>query len=149
MATNLMRFSPFNNIVRFEPYTGFDDMFRDFSLSPALQAFEAGQEMKMDVSETEQAYTVKANVPGMKKEDIKIDIDGNQVSISAQTTQVKEQKEGETVVRSERYSGRLYRSFSLGHDIDAAHAVAKYQDGVVELTLPKKVGNGAKQLTIS
>ncbi len=149
MATNLTRFNPFSNIARFEPFTGFEDMVREFGLAPALQAFEGSQEMKMDVSETEQAYTVKANVPGMKKEDIKIDIDGNQVSISAQTTQVKEQKEGETVVRSERFSGRLYRSFSLGHDIDASNATAKYQDGVVELTLPKKTRNGSKQLTIN
>ncbi|WP_034298337.1 Hsp20/alpha crystallin family protein [Herbaspirillum sp. RV1423] len=149
MAGNLMRFSPFNDIARFEPFGGFEDMLRELRLAPALQAFETGQTMKMDVSETEKAYTVKAEVPGMKKEDIKVDIDGNKVSIAAETSQVKEQKDGETVVRSERFSGRLYRGFTLAHEIDAEHSVAKYQDGVLELTLPKKAGNGTKPLTIS
>ncbi|WP_034295936.1 Hsp20/alpha crystallin family protein [Herbaspirillum sp. RV1423] len=149
MAGNLTRYSPFNDIARFEPFGGIEDMLREFRLTPSLQAFENGQGMKMDVSENEQAYTVKADIPGMKKDDIKIDIDGKQVSIVAETSQFKEQKDGETVVRSERFSGRLYRGFSLGHEIDAAHAVAKYQDGVLELTLPKKARNGAKKLTIS
>ncbi|CAL62492.1 Putative Hsp20-like chaperone [Herminiimonas arsenicoxydans] len=149
MAGNLMRFSPFNNIARFEPLREFEDMFRELRLAPAVQAFEAAQTMKMDVSETEKAYTVKVEIPGMKKDDIKIDVNGNQVSISAETSQTKEQKDGETVVRSERFSGRLYRDFSLSHEIDADHALAKYQDGILELTLPKKTRSGAKLLTIS
>ncbi|RBA23625.1 Hsp20/alpha crystallin family protein [Herminiimonas fonticola] len=149
MATNLMRFSPFNNIARFEPFKEFEDMFRELQLSPAMQAFESAHNMKMDVSETEKAYTVTAEVPGMKKEDIKIDIEGNRVSISAEKSELKEQKDGETIVRSERFSGRLYRGFSLGDEIDAEHAVAKYQDGILELSLPKKKRNGAKPLTIS
>ena len=147
MAGNLMRFSPFNDIARFEPFRGLEDMLREFRLTP--QALETIPVMKMDVSEAEQAYTVTADIPGMKKEDIKIDIDGNQVSITAETSQVKEEKNGATVVRSERYCGCQYRGFSLAHEIDAAHALAKYQNGVLELTLPKKARSGTKQLTIS
>lgn len=148
MAGNLTRFSPFNDIARFEPFGGIEDMFRDLRLMPSFQALENSHGMKMDVSENETAYTVKADVPGVKKEDIKVDIDGNQVSIVAETSQVKEEKEGDAVVRSERFSGRQYRGFSLAHEIDAAHAVAKYQDGVLVLTLPKKSRNGTKQLTV-
>lgn len=149
MTGNLMRFSPFNNTARFEPLREFEDMLRELRLAPAAQAFEAAQTMKMDVFETEKAYTVKVEIPGMRKDDIKIDVNGSQVSISAETSQAKEQKDGETVVCSERFSGRLYRGFSLNHEIDAEHAGAKYQDGILELTLPKKMRSGAKLLTIS
>ena len=149
MANNLMRFDPFNDIVRFEPFRGIDDLFRDLRLKPALRDFEAEPRIKMDVTETDQAYTVKAEIPGLKKEDIKVDIDRNQVSISAETKRETEEKEGKTVVRSERYYGQQFRSFTLANEIDDAKAVAKYQDGVLELTLPKKAGNNGKKLVVS
>lgn len=149
MANNLIRFTPFNDIANFEPLRGFEELLRDFRLTPSLRELEVRPSMKMDVTETDQAYTIKAEIPGMKKEDIKIDIDGNQVSITAETKQESEQKDGETVVRSERYFGRQFRSFTLAHEIDEANAVAKYQDGVLDLTLPKKARTSAKQLTVS
>jgi HSP20 family protein len=149
MPNNLMRFAPFNDIAHFEPLRGFEELLRDFRLAPSLRELEVRPGMKMDVTETDQAYTVKAEIPGMKKEDIKIDIDGNQVSITAETKQESEQKDGETVVRSERYFGRQFRSFTLPHEIDEANAVAKYQDGVLDLSLPKKMRAGAKQLTVN
>jgi HSP20 family protein len=149
MANNLTRFSPFNDIVHFEPLRGFEDLLRDFRLAPSLRELEARPSMKMDVTETDQAYTVKAEIPGMKKEDIKIDIDGNQVSITAETKQESDQKDGETVIRSERYYGRLFRSFTLAHEIDEAKAIAKYHDGVLDLSLPKKARASAKQVTVS
>jgi len=106
--------------------------------------------IRMDVSETPEAYMVKADIPGMKKEDIKVSIEGNQVSISAESRSEKEEKEGETVVRSERSYGRQSRSFTLGSEIDDAKANARYENGVLELTLPKRgSGSGAKQLPIS
>lgn len=149
MASNLTRFAPFNDIARFEPFRGFEDLLRDFRLSPALRELEAQTLMKMDVTETDQAYTVKAEIPGMKKEDIKIDIDGARVSVTAESKQESEQKKGETIVRSERYYGRLFRSFTLAHEIDEGKAVAKYQDGVLELTLPKKNANqSSKRLQV-
>lgn len=149
MANNLTRFTPFNDIARFEPFRGFEDILREFRLTPALRELEGRPDMKMDVTETDQAYTVKAEMPGLKKEDIKIDIDGSRVSITAETKQENEQKDGETVVRSERYYGRLYRSFTLAHEIDDTKAVAKYQDGVLNLSLPKKAHASTKQLTVT
>ncbi|HEX8009764.1 MAG TPA: Hsp20/alpha crystallin family protein [Casimicrobiaceae bacterium] len=91
---------------------------------------------------------MKADVPGVKKEDIHVAIDGNQLSINAEVKKEKEEKKGETVVRSERYYGKQYRRFTLAHDIDEAKAEAKYRDGVLELTLPKKEASSAKQLTV-
>ena len=149
MASNLIHFDPFSEIARFEPFHGFDDFFRDLRLAPALRAFETEPRIKMEVTETDQAYTVKADIPGAKKEDIKINIERNQVSISAETKKETEEKEGKTVVRSERYYGQQYRSFMLEHEIDNEKAVAKYQDGVLELSLPKKAASSGKKLVVS
>jgi HSP20 family protein len=76
----------------------------------------------------------------VKKEDIQVSIDGNRVSISAETKTEKEEKKGEKVLRSERYYGNVARSFTLANDVDETKAKAKYTDGVLELTLPKKEG---------
>jgi HSP20 family protein len=105
-------------------------------------------EIKMDVSEDDKAFRVKAEIPGVKKEDIKVSIDGNQVSISAEVKKETEEKKGETVIRSERYYGNQYRGFTLQQDIDQARAEAKYEDGVLILTLPKKETTSAKQLSV-
>jgi HSP20 family protein len=102
----------------------------------------------MDVSEDDKAYTVHADMPGVKKEDIHVNIDGKQVSISTEVKNEKEVKEGEKLLRSERYYGSVSRAFSLAQDVDEATAVAKYNDGVLELTLPKKVAASAKKLVI-
>lgn len=150
MASNLMRFDPFGDIVRFSPFGGVDELFKDFQLKPSLRDLTAEPRIKMDVSETDQAYMVKAEIPGVKKEDIKVAVEGNQVSISAEIKKEKEEKEGETVVRSERYYGQQSRSFTLASDIDDTKAVARYQDGVLELSLPKKTGSaGGKQITVT
>ncbi|RFP21617.1 Hsp20/alpha crystallin family protein [Duganella sp. BJB488] len=149
MANNLTQFDPFGDLARLEPLRGVEDFFRDFRLKNMLRDFDAKPSIKLDVVETEQGYSVKAELPGMKKEDIKVDVDGNRVTISAETKRESEQKEGKTVVRSERYVGQLYRSFTLEKDVDDGKAEAKYQDGVLELTLPKKPNNGAKKLVIS
>jgi HSP20 family protein len=149
MPSNLTRFDPFGDVARFDPFNGLENFFRDFRIKPALSEFEAEPRIKMDISETDKAYTIKAEIPGVKKEDIKVDIARNQVSISVETNRETEQKEGERVVRSERYFGRQYRSFTLPQEIDDGKAGAKYHDGILELALPKKAGNGGKKLVIS
>jgi HSP20 family protein len=151
MARDLMRFDPFTDLARLdEPLRGMEEFFQNFGLMPFVGNREVTPRITIDVSESDQAYTVKANLPGFKKEDIKIVIDGNQVAISAESKSEKEEKQGETVVRSERYYGRQSRRFTLAHEIDDTKAVAKYEDGVLELSLPKKSGSsGQKQLAIT
>jgi HSP20 family protein len=149
MANNLMRFNPFGDLSRFEPWKNFEEMFRDFRLAPAWGGMDAEPRIKMDVSETDKEYTVKADIPGVKKEDIKVSIEGNQVSIHVEVKKESEEKKEGSVIRSERYYGRQFRSFSLGQEVDDANAVAKYADGVLELTLPKKPGKASKLLNIS
>jgi HSP20 family protein len=105
-------------------------------------------QIKMDVKEDDKNYNVHAEIPGVKKEDIHVTIEGNQVSISAEIKKEKEEKEGGKVLRSERYYGKVYRSFTLGQDVDDTKATAKYNEGVLNLTLPKKATSSAKKLAI-
>lgn len=147
MASNLRQYDPFRELARFDPMHGFEDFFRDFRLRSALG--EGGDmQIRIDVGEDEQGYLVKAEIPGVNKDDIKIDIDGSRVTISAETRRENEVQSG-AMLRSERFVGQRYRSFTLERDIDDEKAAAKYQDGVLELTLPKKGGGGAKKLSIS
>ncbi len=129
------------NITRYDPFGDLDDMFKGFMLRPVRLDQQQPQIIKMDVKETAGGYVVRADIPGVKKEDIKVDVNGNVVSISAEVKEEKEQKEGARVIRSERYYGSMSRSFSLGQDVDDKAASAKYTDGVLELTLPKKAGS--------
>ena len=147
MANNLTRFDPFGDIARFEPFRNMEDFFKDFGVMPSWRGGEPESRIRMDMSETDQAYTVKAEIPGVKKEDIKVSINGNQVSISAESRKEEEKKTG-NMVRSERYYGQQYRSFTLPQEVDDGQAEAKYHDGILELTLPKKPGTGGKQIAI-
>jgi HSP20 family protein len=132
------------NLTRYDPFGDLDDLFKGFMLRPVtLEQQVRVPQIKMDVKENNGAYVVRADIPGVKKEDIKVNVDGNVVSISAEVKQEKEEKEGEHVIRSERYRGEVSRSFSLGQDVDEGATQAKYADGVLELTLPKK--SGARQ----
>ena len=101
MANNLTRFDPFGDIARFEPFRNMEDFFKDFGVMPSWRGGEPESRIRMDMSETDQAYTVKAEIPGVKKEDIKVSINGNQVSISAESHKEEEKKTG-NMVRSER-----------------------------------------------
>lgn len=110
---------------------------------------EIGYDVRVDLSEDAKTYIVRADLPGVKKEDIQVDIDGNRISISARMKSEHEEKKGESVVHTERYEGNVFRSFSLDSDIDEAKAQASCKDGVLELRLPKKAGAKGKRLTIN
>lgn len=138
-----------SNITRFDPL---DELLRGFFVRPMdLKAGEtplAPPSIRMDVKEQESAYVVHAELPGVKKEDIHVTVDGNQVSISAEVRQESEEKEGERMLRSERYFGKVSRSFQLAQDIDDARAEARFNDGILELTLPKRAVANSKRLAI-
>ena len=136
-------------LTRFDD--AFDDLLRGFFVRPVSFEGNNGQtagQFRVEVSENEQAYTLRAELPGVKKEDININIDGDQVAITAEAKNEKEVKEGERLLRSERYYGKLYRAFALGQPIDDGTASAKYTDGILELTLPKKAAAQAKRISI-
>jgi len=135
----------------------FDDLLRGFFVRPVNFEGSVGQhqvgqhqvgQFRVEVSESEQAYTIHAEIPGVKKEDINISIDGDQVAISAEVKNEKEVKDGERFLRSERYYGKVQRAFALGQTVDENGASAKYADGILELTLPKKAVTQAKRISI-
>jgi HSP20 family protein len=132
---NLTRFDPFQ-VTALDP---FEDVFKGFFRPARLLEEQHPLQLKMDIRE----------IPGVKKEDIQVTIDGNQVSISAEVKQEKEVKEGEKLLHSERHYGTITRSFALSSDIDDSASQAKYHDGVLELVLPKKATSTSKKLTIS
>lgn len=127
-----------------------ESMFQDF-FAPLAQgrALEEGVGMpRLDVSETDQAFEVQAELPGVKKEDIRVAIDGARVTIEGECQQGNEQRQGEQVVYSERATRRYQRSFTLPSEVDDASAAARLENGILMLTLPKKQGNAARRLTI-
>jgi HSP20 family protein len=126
---------------------GFEDFVRGF-VKPLRQVREGAAPIKVDVVENGASYVVKADLPGVAKEDIQVTIEGNQVTIAAEVKRESEQKDGERVVRRERYTGAVYRSFVLPVDIDEAASVATYENGVLALTLAKKAESQARKLTI-
>lgn len=135
-----------NPIVRRDPL---DDLFRGFFVRPVeMGGVTEPPAIKLDVKEQEKAFVVHAEMPGIKKEDIHVTVDGSLVSISAERKQEKEVKEGERLLRSERYFGSVSRSFQLGQDIDEEAAGARFADGVLELTLPKKASAKVRKLAI-
>jgi HSP20 family protein len=138
------------NVTRFNAFDDtLDDLFRGFFVRPVSFDAPAGAApFRVEVTEGEQSYSIRAEIPGVKKEDINISIDADQVAISAEVKNEKDVKDGERVLRSERYYGKVYRAFTLGQPVDETATSAKYADGVLDVTLPKKAAAQAKRITI-
>jgi len=139
------------NITRFNPLEdAFENLFRGVPVwlpSPETRA-PAPTQFRMDVTENDKEYQVLAELPGVRKEEISITINGNEVAVSAEVKYEKDVNNAEMVLRAERYYGKIQRAFTLGHEVDEATAQAKYNDGVLELTLPKKTPAAAKRLAV-
>lgn len=148
MANNLTRFNPFGDLASLDTWRDMEDIFRRVPVVGSL-AGNTPPSIRLDVSESEEAYHVSAEVPGVNKEDVQVSVEGNVVSIRVESRRTQEEKDGDTVLRSERYYGVQTRRFSLAQDIDESQAGAKYENGVLELILPKKKsGARAKKLEI-
>ena len=142
LISTATRFDPFNELV--------DDLFKGFLVRPVAldgRAGEALPRMKVDIKEKNGAYLVLAEAPGVRKDDIHVTIDAAQVTITAEIKQEKEEKD-ERTLHAERVYGQMTRSFSLPQEVDESKAEAKFKDGVLELTLPKKQAAARKQITI-
>ena len=138
---NIARFTPFDDTI--------DDLFRGFFVRPiSYEGTNGAAQFRVDVTESDSAYTLRAEIPGVKKNDINVSIDGDTVAISAEVKNEKDVKNGERVLRTERYYGKVYRAFTLGQPVDETTTAAKYAEGVLELTLPKKAAAARKAITI-
>ena len=148
--TNIVRTDPFQELARFDP-------FRELEVFPPWNRFRRWMSelpaveplMKLDVTENGKSFNVKVDLPGVKKEDIGVEVEGNQVSITAETRKETEEKEGDTVIHTERYYGRQSRTFMLSSEIDRNAVEAKFADGVLSLTLPKTEAAKVQRITIS
>lgn len=139
--------SQFPRLLSREPFM-LDDAFRSFMRPFRWETEMETPQIKMDVAETDGAYTVKAEIPGVKKEDLHVEVDGAQIMITAEVKKdIEEKKEGR-MVRSERSYGFASRTFTLGHELDRAKAEAKYENGVLTLTLPKLTATHVEPLKI-
>jgi HSP20 family protein len=147
MAGNMTRYDPMSDFARLTPLRTIDELFRE--LAPRGAGREVQEPtMAVEVTENDQAYTVRAEIPGAKKEDIKVDLRGNRVSISAEIKREAQQKEGDRVLRSELFYGQVQRTLVLDQEIDESKAEAKYNDGMLELILPKKASGGGSKLQV-
>jgi HSP20 family protein len=127
----------------------FDDGFFDRFFAPATRADNGMRLPALDVSETEQTYTVKLEMPGVTKDDIKVTIDGRRVTVQAQASTKDEKKEGDRVIYSERSMSSYDRTFMLPAEVDQRESGAKFDNGVLTLTLAKRGPASGAQLTIS
>lgn len=144
-----------NTLVRMNTRPGFipldrslDDLFAGFFRPVVDGARDSIEPIRLDVSEDANAYRVAAQVPGVKKEDLHVSVDDNQVTITAEVRRESAAKEGERVLHSERYYGKASRSFTLAENIDEANVSARYVDGILNLVLPKKAPASAKRIEI-
>ena len=140
-----------NELRLFDPLAPdpIDDTFRALMRPWRFGLADVAPRIKIDLSEQDGSYLVKAEIPGVRKEDIDVRVDGNQVTISAETKEEKQQQDNGRVLCKERKEGYASRSFTLDCPVDEAHADASYKDGVLALKLPKKERSSTKRATVN
>jgi HSP20 family protein len=130
----------------------FDDTFDRFfgsAAGPSAAEGPTARSPALDVTESDRGYTVKLDMPGVAKEDIKVSIEGRQVTVQAQTERSEERRDGERLVYRERAATAYARSFTLPLEVDQAEAGARLDNGVLTLTLPKRGARSAAQITVN
>jgi HSP20 family protein len=138
-----------NALTRFERLNDFfPDVFRGFPRPSLRLADDLPNDIPIDVSETDKQYEVRAEVPGVRKEDIRVTVNRNFVSISAEIKREKEEKQGKRVLLTETCTGAVSRSFTLEHEVDEKDVAARLDDGVLTLTLPKLEGSSSRTIAI-
>lgn len=122
-----------------------DDFFGDWDRNffrnyrPAVRT-ERTNLMRTDIKETEAGYDLDVELPGYKKEDLSLELNGGYLNISAEKNSSNEEKDTEgRIIRRERYSGSMKRSFYVGEDITEEDIKARFEDGILKLFIPKKV----------
>ena len=124
-----------------------DTLFRSL-FRPERTERATPRSFPIDVAETGNGYVVAAELPGVTKDEIHVAIEGNQVTIAAEIKRPADVAENARVVRNERYYGNVYRSFALPVDLDEAASEAKFDNGLLTLTLVKKPAAAGRKLTI-
>lgn len=147
--STMTRWNPFKSMSRIDPFPDFEDFFRSNALRPAWNTMEVVPDVRIDITEDDKAYRVKADIPGVEKKDIDVSIDGSQVSISTQFKRENKLQDNERTMVTERSYGEAFRSFTLPTEVERDKAEARYENGVLTLVLPKKHNGSAQKLTVS
>lgn len=147
---NLIQWDPFNERSRFGALSESMEDWMNRFMRPRFVMGKAPQlDISIDVKEIENGYEIKADIPGVKKEDITVSIDGNMISIGAEVKKETTEKKGEKVLHEERYYGKMSRSFTLPSEVDQSKSEAKYTDGVLEMKLVKRPGSESRKLQVN
>ncbi|NNE46878.1 MAG: Hsp20/alpha crystallin family protein [Rhodothermales bacterium] len=143
--TSLIRFSPTTEVRSLQ--REIDRMFDSFLPKANGDSEQAVWTPRVDLAESENAYLVHLDVPGMKKEDLEVNFQDGSVTVSGTRN---EQTVGEDAnfVRVERRFGRFYRSFDLPKTVDSSKIEATYEDGVLSIRIPKAEESKPKSVTI-
>lgn len=144
------------SLARWNPFREFEEFFNHYprlgkGLGGASQELMTAADWApaVDISETPQAYLIKAELAGVRREDIQVKVEGGQLRLSGERKFEKEDKDNKQH-RVERFYGSFSRSFSLPDDADEAQIKAEYRDGVLSLTLPKRepAAPRAREITV-
>lgn len=147
--SNLSHWNPFKTLLRVHPNVDIEDYLRGFGPRVVWADVEAGMPgIRIDVSESDKAYRIDADLPGATREDIEVSVDGNTISISAEIKRAAACKENEKKICSERSCGKVRRSFSLPAEVDGGKTEAVFENGVLTVTLPKKSDAQARRIFI-
>ncbi|MFM9883415.1 MAG: Hsp20/alpha crystallin family protein [Burkholderiales bacterium] len=144
----IIKANPVREVQSFDPFGGRRGMSAFLRDPPWYGSRDSEMEIAVDIDESEDTYFLKANVPGAKKQDIDISIEGDQVVITAKVDPVEIEQKGVARIVRERFRGTQSRRIFLDADVDANKAVATYHEGVLDLRLPKKPGSGGKKIAI-
>ena len=125
-----------------------EDVFRSMMRPWRYESADAPPRIRLDLAEMNGSYCVRAEIPGVRREDIDVRIEGNLVTISAEMKKEWEEKKEGRILRSERHYGQASRSFTLASAVDETKADAKYENGILELTLPKKSAAATRRLAV-
>jgi HSP20 family protein len=132
-----------------DPFVDLEDLIQGFGSRALTRGFDESLEMRMDVQEDDKAYRVTVDVPGVKKEDIDVSVEGNQVTITAEVKRFEPARADQKELHRERFYGRAFRSFSLPSEVDIDKSEARYDGGVLSLTLPKSGSSRSRHITIN
>lgn len=145
--SGITRWNPFESLSRLDPAAEMEGMLRGLGLQSLRSGAPLPMELRTDISERDGAYQVNVEIPGAHKEDIDVSIDGRQVSITVETRSEKREEKGKAI-HTERYEGTAYRTFTLPEEVDRTKAAARYEDGVLKLTLPKQGGTESHRVAV-
>lgn len=140
---NLTRFEPFD--LTFEPL---ERLFHGWLRPMRMMGVDIPR-IRMDVTEDDRAYVVRAEIPGVERDAIDVRVEGNRVTVSAEVKQEQESKAGAAMLCSERDFGVTRRSFTLDNAVVESEVTAKYEDGILTVNLPKKEEKAGRKVAIN